>query len=86
VVTRLARRLASVDEGARSSTLQDLDRGRATEIGDLNGAIVRLATSAGRRAPVNERVTDVVRRHEAAVLRGEKPQFVPAGEILFSAQ
>jgi 2-dehydropantoate 2-reductase len=86
IVTALARRIASVDEGARSSTLQDLDRGKATEIDDLNGAIVRIATQAGRRAPVNERVTEVIKRHEAAVLAGEKPKFVAARDLLLSAR
>jgi 2-dehydropantoate 2-reductase len=85
IVTRLARRIASVDEGARSSTLQDLDRGRATEIDDLNGAIVRIAAQSGHLAPVNERVTEVVKRHEAAVLAGEKPRFVRARDLLLSA-
>ncbi len=81
VVMRLARRLASVDEGARSSTLQDLDRGRATEIDDLNGAIVQLAARAGQRAPVNERIATVVKRHEADVATGKPPNFLAAREL-----
>jgi len=86
IVTKLAKRIANVDDGARSSTLQDLDRGRATEIDGLNGAIVRIAAQAGRRAPVNERVTEVVKRHEASVLAGQKPRFVAARELLSAAR
>src|SRR5690606_3121227 len=39
VVLRVARAIVDVDPRARSSTLQDLDRGRLTEIDELNGAI-----------------------------------------------
>ncbi len=75
-VSRLAKRLANVDEEARSSTLQDLDRGRATEIGELNGAIVALAERVGATAPANAEVTAVVREHERAVSAGDRPTFV----------
>lgn len=58
VFTRVARRMMTIDPAARSSTLQDLDRGRTTEIDDLNGEIAR---RAGRdRAPVNTLITEVV--------------------------
>ena len=80
-VSRLAKRLAKVDDAARSSTLQDLDRGRRTEIDELNGAIVALAEANGMRAPVNAAVTAVVHDHEAAVLGGAPPAFVPAREL-----
>jgi len=76
MVLRLARTLISVDDRARSSTLQDLDRGRRTEIGELNGAIVSLATEAGMAAPVNAEVTAVVRAHEAMVELGQAPAWV----------
>ena len=78
----LTRLLVRVDPAARSSTLQDLDRGRPTEIDALNGAIVALAESLGREAPVNARVVQVVRRIEARVARGEAPDFVPPAELL----
>jgi 2-dehydropantoate 2-reductase len=80
-VSRLAKRLAKVEEAARSSTLQDLDRGRRTEIDELNGALVLLAEAKGLRAPVNEIVTRIVHEHEEAVLRGARPSFISAGAL-----
>lgn len=71
IVHRLARVLIRVDESARSSTLQDLERGRRTEIDELNGAIVRLAEERGGRAPANAEVTRLVRELERAALAGE---------------
>ncbi len=71
VVHRMARVLIRVDEHARSSTLQDLERGHRTEIDELNGAIARLADRTGRPAPANRVVTEHVRELERAALRGE---------------
>ena len=48
--------VASVVRGTaenRSSMLQDLDRGRRTEIDAINGAIARLGQEIGRSAPAN---------------------------------
>jgi 2-dehydropantoate 2-reductase len=50
----------------RSSMLQDFDRGRATEIDVMNGAIVREASGLGIPVPVNETVTRLVKSIEAA--------------------
>lgn len=76
VVLRLARVLIAVDDAARSSTLQDLERGKPTEIDELNGAVVRLAERAGLDAPANRVVTELVHAREAEALRGEPPRFV----------
>ncbi|MEZ4438112.1 MAG: 2-dehydropantoate 2-reductase [Polyangiaceae bacterium] len=76
LVVRLARAIIDVDPRARSSTLQDLDHGRATEIDDLNGAILSLAQEMGDLAPANATVVDVVRDHERAVSLGHSPAFV----------
>jgi 2-dehydropantoate 2-reductase len=46
--------------------LQDFDRGRATEIDVMNGAIVREASGLGIPVPVNETVTRLVKSIEAA--------------------
>jgi 2-dehydropantoate 2-reductase len=43
---------------------EDLEAGRPTEIDYLNGEVVRLAESLGRRAPVNERLVDLIRAAE----------------------
>ena len=49
-----------------SSMLQDVRRGRRTEIDEINGAIVRAATELGLEAPVNrmlcEKIVEIERR------------------------
>jgi 2-dehydropantoate 2-reductase len=50
----------------RSSMLQDIERGRRTEIDALNGAIVDSASLLGLDVPVNETLTAVVRGLEDA--------------------
>ncbi len=54
------------DPDARSSMWEDLHRGRTTEVDFLNGEIVRLAETHGRRAPVNAAVVRLIREAEAA--------------------
>ena len=46
------------------STLQSLRRGQATEIDNLNGAVVRAASAVGRSAPVNELLVTLVHEVE----------------------
>ncbi len=50
-----------------SSMLQDLRRGRSTEIDAMNGAIVRLGARAGIPAPMNALVTRLVHARERFV-------------------
>lgn len=61
----LARRMIAVDPKARSSTLQDLDRGRRTETDEFQGAIVRLAGEVGTTAPLSQRILECIREAEA---------------------
>jgi len=49
----------------RSSMLQDVLRGAPTEIGVINGAIVREGERVGVPTPVNQMLTDLVRAIEA---------------------
>ena len=56
-----------IDAEARSSMADDLAAGRPTEIDYLNGEVVKLAHALGRRAPVNEKITYLVRQAEAGV-------------------
>ncbi|WP_414445649.1 2-dehydropantoate 2-reductase [Burkholderia sp. 22PA0106] len=58
---RFAGPMLSIDPHARSSMADDLAAGRQTEIDWLNGEIVRLAAESGMRAPVNERLRELVR-------------------------
>lgn len=60
----VARVQVQIDPEARSSMWEDLARRRLTEIDFLNGEIVRLAKSCGRRAPVSERIVELIREAE----------------------
>ena len=61
---RLARRMLAIDPLARSSMADDLAAGRTTEIDWLNGEVERLAAQLGHSAPVNARLTELVRAAE----------------------
>jgi 2-dehydropantoate 2-reductase len=61
-----------------SSMLQDLGRGRPTEVDALNGAMVRLAQAAGLTAPANALVTRLV--HEKERFLGIAPPDDPGGD------
>jgi 2-dehydropantoate 2-reductase len=60
----------------RPSMAQDIQKGRRTEIGELNGFIVQKAKEAGGAAPTHERVIDIVRRVE-------RNELAPRPELLF---
>lgn len=60
----VARRMLAIDPQARSSMWDDLQRGRPTEIGDLQGTVLGLAEKAGTPAPLLKRVTALVRQAE----------------------
>ena len=60
----IARRMLAIDPQARSSMWDDLQRGQLTEIGELQGAVLRLAEKAGTPAPLLNRVTALVREAE----------------------
>ena len=64
IVLRVAKSIANVDPRAKSSTLQDLEAGKPTEIDDLSGEIVRLAAQAGTSAPANAVIVDFVHELE----------------------
>lgn len=60
----VARRMLAIDPQARSSMWDDLQRGRPTEIGDLQGTVLSLAEKAGTPAPLLKRITALVRQAE----------------------
>lgn len=62
----VARRMLAIDPEARSSTWEDLQRGRSTEIGSFQGEILRLGTLTGTRTPLTATIVDAVRRAEQA--------------------
>jgi ketopantoate reductase len=49
------------DAARHASMLQDIQRGRRTEIDTLNGAIVSLGRQYGVEVPVNEVITSLVK-------------------------
>jgi 2-dehydropantoate 2-reductase len=55
-----------------NSMLQDLRRGRATEIDYLNGAVAALGVQSGVNCPVNTALTGIIKAMEAASLFPEK--------------
>lgn len=77
----LARRMLAIDPEARSSMWDDLQRGRPTEIDELQGAILRLANEAGTPAPLIKRVTALVRKaeQEKRGSPGLTPEAISAG-------
>ena len=57
----------------RSSTAQDLARGRRSEIDHLNGVIVRCAAAHGIAAPINRTLLALVKLLEAGAPRTDEP-------------
>ncbi len=68
---RIARKLIS-DPTARLSMLQDLDKGRRTEVDALNGAVVRLAMRMGSKSTINQRICGLVHLAEERAAAREK--------------
>jgi 2-dehydropantoate 2-reductase len=64
-----AYRLGRAMPAAISSTAQDLDRGRPTEIDSLNGYLARRGAELGVPTPVNLTLQTLVKLREAAVPR-----------------
>ncbi|MGC0419485.1 2-dehydropantoate 2-reductase [Embleya sp. AB8] len=66
----LFRRLASsalrIDAQARSSMWEDLERGRPTEIADIQGEVLAIAERNGLTAPANARLVELIHDAEAA--------------------
>ncbi|MGD9914637.1 MAG: 2-dehydropantoate 2-reductase [Rhizobiaceae bacterium] len=65
IFRKLARRMLAVDPAARSSTWEDLSRGRPTEIDAFQGEVIRLAAKAGTASPLSRLVMERVRAAEA---------------------
>lgn len=66
---RIAARMLAIDPLARSSTLEDLQAGRRTEVDYINGEIVALAASKGLQAPANKRLVALIREAEQSYAR-----------------
>jgi 2-dehydropantoate 2-reductase len=63
--------------GGRPSFLQDVLRGRRTEIEDLNGYVSRQGRALGVLTPFNDAVVELVRRHGVGTLRPDPRNLEP---------
>jgi len=64
IVLKVAPSLIKIDERAKSSTLQDLEAGKPTEIDDLSGEIVRLGERHGVDTPANRWIVEQIHKLE----------------------
>jgi 2-dehydropantoate 2-reductase len=75
---RLAASMLKVDDDARSSMAEDLERGREPEIDWLNGEIVRLGSKHGVPTPVNKAIIAMARE----LFAGKPPRHPAPEEVL----
>ena len=59
-------KIAEQMSGTRSSTAQDMARGKRTEIDSLNGHVARLGEETGVPTPVNHTLYTLVKLQEAS--------------------
>lgn len=69
----VAKTMLSIDPNARSSMWEDLEKGRGTEIDELQGKIVRLARQANVAAPINAGISELIR--DVETLGGGSPKL-----------
>ena len=65
IFAALLGRTMKIDPEARSSMWEDLQRGRKTEIGYLQGVITEIAGRRGLKTPLSRRIVELVRKAEA---------------------
>jgi 2-dehydropantoate 2-reductase len=73
-----AKRLA----GGRPSMLQDVMRGRRTEIDYLNGYVVDQGRRVGVKTPFNEKVVELVHTHGVGTLKPDPKNLDPLARML----
>jgi 2-dehydropantoate 2-reductase len=64
-IEKLFTRLIPATAAHRSSMLQDITKGRKTEIDALNGAVFKMADEMGLKVPVNQMLTSLIKAKEA---------------------
>jgi 2-dehydropantoate 2-reductase len=74
-----ARTMIKIDPQAKSSMLDDLERGRVTEVDYLNGEIVRLAEKHGVPVPANRAIVALL--EDAQARRAGSPK-IGSAELL----
>ncbi|OEY95086.1 2-dehydropantoate 2-reductase [Acinetobacter proteolyticus] len=60
----VSKKMLAIDPLARSSMADDLMAGRATEIDWINGEVVRLATQLNLKAPINQKLIELIKQAE----------------------
>lgn len=70
---RVARKMLDIDPTVRTSMWWDLQRGKATEIEDLNGEVVRQGVIARNYCPANKVIIDLI--HDAEKQRRETGRY-----------
>jgi len=68
--------------GGRPSLLQDVLKGRRTEIDYLNGYVSQEGRKHGIKTPVNDAVVDLIRRHGVGTLRPDPRNLEPLLAVL----
>ena len=68
--------------GGRPSMLQDVMRGRRTEIDHLNGYVVDQGRRVGVKTPFNEKVVELVHGHGVGTLRPDPKNLEPLTRML----
>jgi 2-dehydropantoate 2-reductase len=81
-LTRFVGRDANSRSGGRPSLLQDVMRGRRTEIDYLNGYVVDEARRLGVPVPFNEAIVEIYRRHGVGALKPDPRNLDPLLEKL----
>jgi len=76
IFSRVAPRMLAIDPIARSSTWDDLQAGRLTEVDYINGEVVRLAQTQGRQAPINAKLCELIHAAE------QNPKRWTSGELI----
>lgn len=74
--------VAGASRGGRPSLLQDVMRGRRTEIDELNGLVVSEGKRLGVPTPFNEAIVREVHRHGVGTLKPDPKNLEPIAKLL----
>lgn len=74
----VAKTMLSIDPTARSSMWEDLEKGRSTEIEELQGKVVAVARQANVAAPINAGIAGLIREAE---VRGDGPPNLSVHDV-----
>ena len=64
LILKMGSYFMGIKEGARNSMWQSLSRGKPTEIDYINGEIVKLAQQHNIKAPINQKLVDLIKKAE----------------------